>query len=202
MRIVILLLLLAGPMLVKAQLAAKAIEDNDMNLQTRYEVMKANSQTYEDYKVIKEYILEAFWKITMDSVKAQKRQLALANSKIDSLNTALANSKTELSGHLASVEDLTYSSKHISVLGVPFGKGTFLILVGAVVAGFIALAVMLVGRMKIINAEMKEKMLVAHTITLEFEDYKRKALDKQTKLSRELQNERNKLMELRGQKLL
>jgi hypothetical protein len=48
---------------------------------------------------------------------------------------------------------------------------------------------------------MKEKELIAHTLTQEFEEYKKKALEKQTKLSRELQNERNRLVDMRGQKL-
>ena len=43
----------------------------------------------------------------------------------------------------------------------------------------------------------KEKIDLINATTFEFEEYKHKALDKQTKLSRELQNERNKLMEMK-----
>jgi hypothetical protein len=40
---------------------------------------------------------------------------------------------------------------------------------------------------------LQEKKLAVNMVTNEYEDYKRKAMDKQTKLSRELQDERNKL---------
>lgn len=202
MKSLLFLIALLVPVLSFAQPAAKALERDNQTLPERYTVLKTNSQTYEDYKVIKEVILDGFWKLTMDSLRDRKSEYTLANSKIDSLQAALINAKAELVTHQASVEELVYDSKHISVAGVPLGKNLFLIVVAIVVAGLIILATTLVGRMKLINSEMKEKALVTHSLTLEFEDYKRKALDRQTKLSRELQNERNKLMEMRGQRSL
>lgn len=190
------------PLSVFAQPAAKALERDSQNLPDRYAVLKSNSQTYEDYKVIKEYILDGFWKLTMDSLHERKEEFAVANAKIDSLQAALINAKAELVTHQASVEELVYDSKHIAVAGVPVGKNLFLIIVAIAIAGLVVLVTTLLGRMKLINSEMKEKSLVTHSLTLEFEDYKRKALDRQTKLSRELQNERNKLMEMRGQRSL
>lgn len=184
-----------------AQPAAKAIEDKNLGLQDRYQVMKNNSQTYEDYKVIKEYILEGFWKITTDSFQLKQNQLAEAKQRITTLETELMNSQNELKNHLAGVEGLVYDSKHIAVFGIPFNKGVFLVIVAAMIAGLVVLVVAIAGRMKLLNSEMTEKALIAQSISLEFEDYKRKALEKQTKLSRELQNERNKLVEMRGQKI-
>ena len=40
---------------------------------------------------------------------------------------------------------------------------------------------------------LSERNLAVTALTSEFEDYKHRAMDKQTKLSRELQDERNKL---------
>jgi len=184
-----------------AQPAVKAIEDKTLTLQERYEVMKSGSQTYQDYKVIKGVILDNFWKINTDSINKQHAQVRLANSRIDSLHNELKIIQKELVDQRASMEEIVYDSTHISVIGIPFGKGTFLVLVATLFAGLLVFLGIVMGRMKILNAGMKEKALIAHTITQEFEDYKRKALDKQTKLSRELQNERNKSME-RGQKLI
>lgn len=191
------ILILLSSIYGMAQPAAKAIEDKNLGLHDRYQVMKNNSQTYEDYKVIKEYILEGFWKITTDSFQLKQNQLAEAKQRITTLETELMNSQNELKNHLASVEGLVYDSKHIAVFGIPFNKGVFLVIVTAMIAGLVVLVVAIAGRMKLLNSEMTEKALIAQSISLEFEDYKRKALEKQTKLSRELQNERNKLVELR-----
>ncbi|HLZ16565.1 MAG TPA: hypothetical protein VKQ08_05970, partial [Cyclobacteriaceae bacterium] len=55
----------------------------------------------------------------------------------------------------------------------------------------------MVTRMKLMQVTMKEKMAIAELITREFEEFRRKAMEKQIKLARELQNERNKLAELK-----
>jgi len=183
-----------------AQPASKAIEDKELNLKARYQVMKSGSQTYEDYKVIKEVILDGFWKITIDSIDKQQIVLKEAKGEIADLKNEVLLIQNELKAHQASVEEITFQSNHISVLGIPFGKGAFLFLSAAIIAGLALTLFVLLGRMKILNSGMKEKTLIAHAITQEFDEYKRKALEKQTKLSRELQNERNKIVEQRGQK--
>lgn len=196
----VLLVLLVG--YVQAQPAAKAIEDKDLNLKERYQVMKSGSQTYEDYKVIKEVILDGFWKLTLDSISKQQSMLKDAISEIAGLKNEVLKIQNDLKAHQASVEEITFESNHISVLGIPFGKRTFIFLSATIVAGLIIALFVILGRMKILNSGMKEKTLIAHTLTQEFEEYKRKALEKQTKLSRELQNERNKIAEQRGQKMV
>lgn len=70
-------------------------------------------------------------------------------------------------------------------------------LVIVVIAGLVVLLGLLLGKLKIMFKVMKEKNETVERITQELEDYKHKMLDKQSKLSRELQNERNKLQELR-----
>jgi hypothetical protein len=184
-----------------AQSAAKAIEDPNLTLKERYQVMKENSQTYGEYKVIKEFILDGFWKLNRDSTAKQQALLNESNSQIATLKTELLATQNDLKAQQASVEEILFDSKHISVIGIPFTKGAFLAITTIIIAGLSLVVVFAFTRMKIVNTGMKEKTLITHTITQEFEEYKHKALDKQTKLSRELQNERNKLMEMRGQKM-
>lgn len=184
-----------------AQQAAKAIEDPTLNLKDRYYVMKENSQTYGEYKVIKEFILDGFWKLTVDSIAKQRVILKESNNQIAMLKAELLATQNDLQAQKASVNEIVFDSKHIAVLGIPFGKGTFISIAAIIVVSLALMVIVAFARMKIVNAGMKEKTLIAHTLTQEFEDYKHKALDKQTKLSRELQNERNKLLEMRGQKM-
>jgi short subunit fatty acids transporter len=117
------------------------------------------------------------------------------------LEGELLASQNNIKEQQASVEGIVYDSKHISVIGIPFGKGAFLILTAIIVGGLVVMLVIIMGRMKIAHGAMKEKELIAHTLTQEFDEYKKKALEKQSKLSRELQNERNRLVDMRGQKM-
>jgi preprotein translocase subunit SecF len=190
------LIILILPQLTFAQLAVKALEDDKLELKDRYQVMKTNSQTYEDYKVIKEFILDGFWKIAVDTISRKEAQLAEVRQKVTDLQAELATSHQQLAEQKASVEGITFDSEHISVLGVHFGKGMFLLITLVVVAALVTIIVGVTARLKMLQASVKDKAQVADSLTHEFEEYKRKALERQTKLSRELQNERNKLVEL------
>ncbi|HRG08804.1 MAG TPA: hypothetical protein PLJ08_09520, partial [Cyclobacteriaceae bacterium] len=121
------LIILILPQLTFAQLAAKALEDDKLELKDRYQVMKTNSQTYEDYKVIKEFILDGFWKIAVDTISRKEAQLAEVRQKVTDLQAELATSHQQLAEQKASVEGIIFDSEHISVLGVHFGKGMFLL---------------------------------------------------------------------------
>ncbi len=56
------------------------------------------------------------------------------------------------------------------------------------------------ARMKVLDKSIREKTLTINMVSNEYEEYKKKAMEKQTKLSRELQDERNRLRELRRSK--
>jgi len=190
------IIILTLPYLTFAQPAAKALEDDKLELKERYQVMKTNSQTYEDYKVIKEFVLDGFWKITLDTISRKETQLVEARQKITGLQTELADSHQQLAQQKASVEGITFDSEHISVLGVHFGKGVLLLIAFVIIAALVAIIIAVTARLKILQGTVKDRAQVADSLSHEFEEYKRKALERQTKLSRELQNERNKLVEL------
>jgi hypothetical protein len=81
-------------------------------------------------------------------------------------------------------------------LGIDFDKGFFAGLVGFIILALGLTIAVIMYTLKSSRKMLKEKADLANAISAEYEDYKRKAMDKQTKLSRELQNERNKLQEL------
>jgi Skp family chaperone for outer membrane proteins len=83
------------------------------------------------------------------------------------------------------------------VLGIPFTKGFFILFVAAVIGALAIVLSIAFARVKIASSLVKEKTLIADSTVLEFDDFKKKAMEKQTKLSRELQNERNKWQEYR-----
>ena len=172
-------------------------ENPKMTLDERYQVMKARGQTYEDYKVIKEFVLDGVWKITKDSIRSNKMLQQTGRETIAKLETELKHSQGALQQKEADQAGIVFDSTHISLLGISMTKGMFLGLVALVVLGLFLLLGLMFGRLKIMQVSLQEKTDLANSTNSEFEEYKRKSLDKQTKLSRELQNERNKLLELK-----
>jgi len=176
-----------------------ALENKPHTVQERYYLMKTKAETYQDYKVIKESILDGVWKIVNDSLNKREKQLTGNQIKIDSLQSNLARAQAEVKSKNDSMADIVFSSTHIKVLGKNFSKSSFLVI--SFVA-FIALGLvifLLLARMREMQKLVNENKLVVNSVNNEFEEYKHKAMEKQVKLARELQTERNKLSELVSQ---
>lgn len=192
--LLIMLMLVAGSSF--AQTAEDALKNDQQTLRERYLVMKMKSQNYQEYKVIKENILDGWWKIVSDSMNAKQAAIRKTQSELNNLQADLNKNIETLKSKETSMQDIVYASTHIRVLGIDFDKGFFAGLFGAIliVAALVLAAV--IYSMKVLKKNLTEKEELASAISNEYEEYKRKAMDKQTKLSRELQNERNRLQEL------
>jgi Sec-independent protein translocase protein TatA len=174
-----------------------ALEGN-YKLNERYLVLKQKSQNYKEYKVIRENVLDAFWKIVRDSVAAKEAALDARQKDILELKKDLSDTQASLKEKEESMQGLVHDSTHIKVFGVDFGKGVFLTTVGILITALVVIVLLISGRFRMIQSAMKERADAFNSLSNEFEEYKRKAMEKQTKLSRELQTERNRLSENRG----
>lgn len=195
-RTTILLICVLAAVGVNAQTASDALERDNQTLRERYLVLKNKSQTYQDYKVIKENILEGYWRIIQDSLEHKQSLMREARAEIANLNKQLDENKAALKAKEDSMQDILHASTHITVLGIDFDKGFFAGLMGVVILLLGLVIAVIYYTMKMMRRNLAEKVELMNSISAEYEDYKRRAMEKQTKLSRELQNERNKLMEL------
>lgn len=181
-----------------AQKSAEALAQDTLTLQERFGIMKSKSESFTDYKVIRTYVLDGVWKITMDSMQAQRNALAASNATISRLEGELNAINVSLKKKDEDMAAMTHQSTHITVLGIDVLKSVFLSTVGIITLGLLALLGLLLARVKWVQSSMREKIERADSLSNEFEEYKRHALDKQMKLSRELQDERNKFHGLRS----
>lgn len=179
------------------QQPVEPVKEQSLKLNEQYLQMKVKSQTYGEYKVIKETILDAFWKTTTDSVKKGKSLLSEVREGNVLLLAQLQSAQFEIKQKDQSIEELTHAGTHINVLGLDIHKGVFVSFALLTILGLLVGLGLISGRLKLIYLAMKDKMETVTILSQEFETYKRKALEKQMKLSRELQDERNRLLELR-----
>lgn len=195
-RTTLLLICVLAVVGASAQKASDALENDNQTLRERYYVLKNKSQTYQDYKVIKENLLDGYWRIIEDSLRQNQATLRQARAEINSLNKELEDNRAALKAKEESMQDVLYASTHITVLGIDFDKGFFAGLMGIIILLLGLVIGVIYYSMKLMRRNLAEKVDLINSISAEYEDYKRRAMEKQTKLSRELQNERNKLAEL------
>src|SRR5687767_14782222 len=79
-----------------AQTAADALKNDNQTLRERYLLMKTKSQNYQDYKVIKENLLDSWWKIVTDSLQAKQAAIRQSQANASKLQAELNQSMESL----------------------------------------------------------------------------------------------------------
>lgn len=191
-RLSIVLIALSIPIVAMSQQ-----NDSTFNqtLNEQFRILIQDSETYNEYKVIKQDKLNAFNNVIGDSVDAFTKSREEANAKIRTQKATI-----ESLNEIISEKDETISSgeeekSNLSVLGVQFDKQTYAIISLIMPFLLIVVIVSLLVKMKNNITDTKEAKKSLISVEKEFDEYKKRALDTQMKLKRELQTERNKLLE-------
>ena len=173
-------------------------ESSDKTLNGQFQEMLDKSNTYTDYKVIKKTRLNTYSRAVRDSVSSYrseinglKTEVAEQKSQISSLDRKI----TELEQKLEESESLRES---LSFLGIQLNKATYHIIVWVIIAALVVFGVFAY------SSFMRSNKVTANTkkeykqLEQEFEDHKKRSHERQIKMGRELQTERNKVEELKA----
>ena len=170
----------------------------DPSLRGQYQLMLSKSKTLNGYKLVNPARLSAFWKNVNDTITTTRKQLANSAKQLKEQENNITGLKAQISGNESSLASSNAKVNEISFLGMAFTKSTYNTIVWSlIIALAAALAIVILRSAKHIH-EAKYRSNLYEEIAQEYQSYKTKANDKEKKLARELQDERNKLEELRN----
>ena len=170
----------------------------DPSLKGQYQMMLSKSRNLDGYKLVNPSRITTFWRNVNDTLTTERRQLINATKKIEEQEKNIADLKAQISGKESSLASSNAKVNEISFLGISFTKSTYNAIVWTLIIGLAAaLAIVILRSAKHIH-EAKYRSTLYEEIAQEYQSYKVKANDKEKKLARELQDERNKLDELRS----
>ena len=162
------------------------------SVKNQFEYLVDESNNYQDYKVIKASWLLKLKSNIIDSLSASKKKISensgIVNSQkqlIDSLNTKLASTETVIS-------ELKSEKESISLFGIQFEKTTFKTLIFLIIVGLIGGLLFFITKFKQSNIITTQSKLALKQAEEEFAIYKEKALEREQKAMRRLQDELNK----------
>jgi hypothetical protein len=143
-------------------------------------------------------LIMALWKNYSDTLSAARRKLNEANAKLslqtkktDSLQADITAKEQNLSVSNAKVDS-------VSLLGIPLTKKTYNWIMWGLVIVFGAISVLVIARSGAHSREASYRTKLYNELEEDYKTFKAKANEKEKKLARELQTERNKLDELLG----
>jgi len=166
------------------------------DLSSQYDYLKSNSETFNEYKVIKEVRLDEFWKTVADSVAGIKQSLATSNQTIDEQSEKLNNLQSTIDEKEAEMALADHAMTHISFLGIDFSKSTYIIINVIIISTLILLIAAGYFQYTHNKNNALEKIKSLADVEEKFEEFKKIAFEKQIRLNRELQTERNIVEEM------
>ena len=163
-----------------------------VTVKSQFEYLMDNSNTLQDYKVVRTSRLLKLKSNVIDSISASKKKLldnaSILNSQkilIDSLNIKLAAAETMIT-------ELRSEKESISLFGIQFEKTVFKTLFFLIVVGLIGALLFFITKFKQSNSITIQSRLALTQTEEEFEKYREKALEREQKAMRRLQDELNK----------
>jgi uncharacterized protein YlxW (UPF0749 family) len=170
----------------------------DPSLQGQYQLMLSKSKTLYGNKLINPFRLSQFWKNVRDTIRTERSRSLAAQKKIETLEKGVSGLKSEISGTESSLAATNARMDQITFLGMAFSKSSYNTTVWTIIIVLaLALTIVFLRSAKSVQ-EAKYRSGLYEEISQEFQAYKVKANDKEKKLARELQDERNKIDELKN----
>jgi len=169
-----------------ADSAAPAPVDKSLNGQYKYLLSKVYNY--------QQPLVAAFWKNIIDSLNTNKRKLLDAQTKAAVQDKTISDLKADATAKDESVS----KADEISFVGVSMSKSAYNLIMWGLVIALGAVAAIVIARSGSLKHEAGYRTGLYNELEEEYKNYKAKANEKEKKLARELQTERNKVDELMG----
>ena len=167
----------------------------DPSLQGQYQTLLAKSKMYYGSKLINPSRLAAFYRNVADSIRKERTtgragqaKLAEQAKLIDSLNNQIKASEVALATKNNQADSMSF-------LGISSSKSTYSLIVWSIILALGLALAFVISRSASNIREAKYRTELYEEISGEYQSYKSRTNEKEKKLARELQDERNKLEE-------
>ena len=170
----------------------------DPSLKGQYESLLYRSKSYYGAKLIIPGRLTAYYQNVADSIRKERSRNKTAQIKIKEQAITIDSLNKQIKGNESSLISSNAKLDEISFLGIPFAKSTYNMIVWSLIILLaLGLAFVVIRSAKNIH-EAKYRTELYEEISKEYQTFKVKANEKEKKFARELQDERNKLDELKN----
>ncbi|SEA14487.1 hypothetical protein [Pedobacter hartonius] len=181
--------------------SSRTIANTDFSLRGQYQSLLSKSKTYYGFKLVNPGRLSAFYKSVTDSIrkeragsKASQGRIREQAKTIDTLNSLIKTNEGALASSNQKLDDITF-------LGISFSKSAYNTIVWSIIIVLALGLVFVISRSAKNIHEAKYRTELYEEVSKEYQTYKTKSNEKEKKLARELQDERNKLEDYKNKGL-
>lgn len=167
-----------------------SLDDGPIDNQFQYVIKKSGN--YQEYEVIKKVWINKLRKNVADSLNKIKLEINQLNNQINTQQGEISGLKSQLSTTNGNLEQTTKEKESISFFGNLIKKGLYKTIMWGIVAVLTVLLLTFIYKFRNSNIITQEARSSLSDLEEEFEQHRGRSLEREQKLSRQLQDELNK----------
>ncbi len=168
----------------------------DNTVKGQFETIVRKSTNYRQggkrYEVVRLLELEALKKNILDTISVANTNISELQATISQQEASLSSLNTKLDETTINLKQLTEEKDSMSFFGSMISKGTYSLIVWSIILGLLTFLLLFIYKFKNSNTLTKQAKLNLADVESEFEEHRRRALEREQKISRKLQDEINK----------
>lgn len=186
-----------GLLLFTAFAFAQENAESKNSIDEQFTDLLENSNNYKQYEVVKKTKLIELQKNTRAKISGLENRIVVSENNIKDQKKEIDRLNAELAETTGNLQDAAQAKNEISFFGLPTNKTTYRIITWGILLILLVALAIFIYKFKNSHIQTKEAKKNLQETEDEFEEYRKKALEKQQKLGRSLQDERNKLLRQR-----
>ena len=161
-------------------------------LESQFDYLYRRSSSYQEYKVVKKTSYQKIKSNVLDSMTVLKKDLSDTKKLVEVQGNEIKSLKEDLQTTNNNLTAVTKEKDNIKFLGMPMTKSSYNTLLWSIIFSLVALLLFFIFKFRSSNAITTQAQDLLADTEKEFEAYKAKALEREQKVRRELQDELNK----------
>ena len=162
------------------------------SIESQFDYLYRKSSSYQEYKVVKKTSYQKIKGNVLDSLKSLKNELGETKNLVDTQRAEIESLKSNLKTTNDDLNSVTKEKDNIKFLGFPMTKQSYNTLLWSIIFALVAMLLFFIFKYRSSNAITVQAQDSLTDTEKEFEAYKARALEREQKVRRELQDELNK----------
>lgn len=173
-------------------IAQNTQQDFPNTLEGQFKKIYKKSSSYQVYKVIKKDNFLVLQKNVLDSISALKKDAVKKQATINTQKVSILDLENRIKTLNGDLTTSLSKENNISLFGSQLNKATYNTILWGIIAALLASLILFIYKFNSSNSLTKEAKNSLLDVEQEFEQHRKKTLEKEQKLRRQLQDEINK----------
>lgn len=180
------------PTAVKTQQAKSQQGLSSGTITSQFDYIYSSSNNYQDYKVVRKTSLEKLKSNVTDSLRSVQTKLTNIQNSLDKHDSEVSSLQDSLSKLNQELKTTKEQKESFSFLGIMLSKSAYNTLVWCLIGILFILLAIYVYRHKQSHSVTADARKTLEELKEEFDQHRKKAMEREQKLNRRLQDEINK----------